>query len=272
MERKACSICAKNLSNVYNLKRHMKRAHGALLDPKTGVINYLRNDISRSISPLSSDGNEDDTRAHSSGSRTSPCQDDFPGLFLEWNSSPDSVDVDNVEAPDELPQSQAPAQSFFQAFIPPKYQLVEDGLYEDYISDDDNLNYIDDADLAAKVLRDTSGAGRKLLSADDSQPQNGTPASIESCKLARDKLAFAAGLGLVARGTPKEVDRVNNNDSISDKNAASTVGLTSHELRSYRKETQQRLMEKINLYHDHVAFKNSTEGKAERARLLKKGG
>ena len=159
MERKECSICKKILSNVYNLKRHVRSAHGAYLDQKTGMIHDQNSDYARrSVSPVSS--NEDIAQEylfHERDHDAPPKNRNSPD-FREWDSSPRQSEYrdDSSRSNSPTESSCPPFQSFYEAFIPAKYRDVEDGSFDGAVSDNDNLNYIEEDDDIAAIIRDSS--------------------------------------------------------------------------------------------------------------------
>ena len=255
----------------------MKSAHGALLDPRTGLVHDLTTDLRRSTSPLSSDEN-DNTLSHNQndklGSRlnTEPSANHLGNHSSTAMKNPDDAPNNNMKS-----SSKPVAQSFFEAFIPPKYHHVENNSFDDYISDDDNLNFVLD-DHVAELLQDSTDfkgmeRGRRDKSRDAARtaPPIKTSSTLISNHrltygLEDDKTHFVARLGLVS----KKRNFTNRIENPVNK-AYQLGGLTMQELQSFNHKRSFGLMEKVDAYFACATYKESAEGKAERTKLKKKG-
>ena len=281
MERKECSICKKILSNVYNLKRHVRSAHGAYLDQKTGMIHDQNSDYARrSVSPVSS--NEDITqeylfheRDHDAPPKNGPSPD-----FREWDSSSRESEYrgDSSRSNSPTESSCPPFQSFFEAFIPARYRDVENGSFDGAVSDNDNLNYIEDDDDIAAIIKDSATPsydrggsvkavpkGQMAKHAMSTSPQPPSPQHFQQNDL---QSSYLAQFGLVRSTDAKDDSANNNNIVIIEK---STSYISEEEVFTMRRKEERQVMDKIENFFALTSFKESTEGKAERAKIRKKG-
>ena len=343
MERKECGICKKNFSNVYNLKRHIHGAHGAVFDQKTGMIYDQRTNRSQSLSPIPLEGNP---LVATNGDGIFPGRNGAKVTFREWDSSPPKLhheDSTSSSSSDSKLLISIPAaplgppdQSFFEAFIPPRYHHIQDISFKDWITDDDNLNFLSndngilqDPDFLRGIGRETHDlkpeesstsqfpaasfnlqprlqkaptpticctkelipqlqhipSPSRFTSAPSSHyvplperqrgPASRPPKVTTSRSQHRspfdegEKFAFMNRLGLVRSKAKVLGNGINDNDNTIDRNIL--LPLTKEEIASFHRRQDQRIFEKVKTYCHQAAFKESAEGKAERAKLRKKG-
>jgi len=272
MERKECSICKKVFSNVYNLKRHMQSAHGAYLNQKTGAV-QKQCDARPQQTPSPVLSEENSTEALASGAEIN----NFG--FREWEKTPSSSPESRESTPpSDYPSSNSPNtsggspfQSYFEAFIPPRYRNVPDGNFEDYISDDDNLNFLEDDDDVNAILdglnKEKTSAVVPVADILQTRRRSQSPPTL-SPDLGSQKCYFdQLGLIPVENAAGKNYSGNNNDHSFANKENQ----IEREEFKSMRKKAAFLRAERAALYLEVEAFKNSAEGRSERAKIRRKG-
>jgi len=260
LQRKECSICGKVLSNVYNLKRHVQSAHQASLDQKTGVIHGYTNDSAyQQPSPTTS---EDDVKESIKKKDAEIGEVEFldTPIPASSDSSSNSPCPSSTSSFSPIKIEDIPTQPFFEAFIPPKYRHVEDGRFDIYISDNDNLNFLNEDDDVDAILRDL-------------EEQMPSP-NISRTHLPPRKEKFHSPLRHESQSNYLALFNLVHQRSAGDKEApmpSTEMRLTKEERRSLKIKQERLRQEKAKVYLEVTAFKSSAEGRLERAKIRRRG-